>query len=613
MGYLISGGQSVRVQSNTITSLREAITDVSRTIEDLTWTNLSQDNHTVGVDEEWTQRKDLLKRFRVYRRRSPLAKQAFNLLKNYVLGQGVTIRPNNKATVAKVVDDFWDDPVNRATFTSYDAMVQSLDFLYTDGDLFLVLFPDRESGTVQLSWMDAWRVQDIITDPDNWRVPLWYKVKASTTKFDFKSGSYNPTDGSEEFVYYRDYRNDPDSSEYIENSSGNRPSDKLIIKDAFIFHVAINKRGKFGESELAAAADWLKAHKDFMEDRATLSRAAAQIAWRKKRKGPASDVANQVSRLQSSLVQNLSRWETNPANASGSTLIENDGSTMEWVKTDTGSGNALNDERLIRMMVGSALGVMNHYFGDEAQANLATATAMELPMLKMYEGWQKLLGDTVKTLIRYVLTIANEAGRIGPEDKATKYKRDKKESPFSTPTLGSLQEAFAASLTNEERDWWINEATPLSVVTTTTPKSVDDNEFDATGEVDWYVDVDFPPIIQREVAAYIAALKNLFSMMPVLNIESQKLAVSMALTALGVNDIDEVMSKLFSGDFSNAAFAVMPIQQTGSLPPGSLNPVGQAGNSGAQPGVPKQAANASLPVGKEQPPTDRPQNDMGSK
>jgi hypothetical protein len=296
---------------------------------------------------------------------------------------------------------------------------------------------------------------------------------------------------------------------------------------------------------------------------------------------------------------------------------------MEWVKTDTGGGNALADERLIRMMVGSSLGVMNHYFGDEASANLATATAMELPMLKMYEGWQKLLSDTIKTLLKYVLTIAYDAGRIGAEDVESKYQKtpasDTLKAISASPTIEAVREALALRFEESLRQNFI-EATPLSVVTTTTPKDVSADTFDSSDEVDWYIDVDFPPIVQREIGSYIAALKNLFSMMPIMNIESQKLIVSMSLTVLGVNDVDEVMNKLFSGDFSNAAFAVMPIQPTGALAPGSLGTMaqlgpgtGQSGTSGAQPGVPKQPANASLPVGKEPPPTARANDAEGSK
>lgn len=612
MSQIISGGRAVRVQSNTLTRLREGLTDVSRQIEDLTWTNLSQDVRTLGLDDEWIRRRDLLARLRTIRKRSPLAKQGFQLLKNYSLGQGVTLRPNNKKQVAKVIDEFWDDPVNQATFTSYESMVQALDTLYTDGDLFLVMFPDYDIGTVQLGWIDSILVQDIVTDPENWRVPRWYKVRRPSGRYDFKNGQYE-SNSEDDFVWYRDWTNLPDPLEESPKrakkgqGSDRPPSGKTM--EGLVYHVAINKRGKFGESELAAAADWLKAHKEFMEDRATLSRAAAQIAWRKKRKGPASDVASQLSRLQSSLVENVSRWETNPPSASGSTVIENEGSTMEWVKTDTGAQNALMDERILRMMVGSSLGVMNHYFGDEAASNLATATAMELPMLKMYEGWQKLLGDVIKNICDFVLLVAHEADRIGPKDISLKYKSDESKPPSimqalgASPTIESVREYLEAFGIEHE----VAEAAPLSVVTMQQPRPVDRVEDDDSGAVDWYVDVDFPPIIQREVGTYIAALKNLFSMMPVLNVESQKLVVSMALTIMGVNDVDEVMAKLFSGDFSQATFAVIPIQATGATQPGTLTPptelpglpsgpVGQNGMVGSNSGVKKQPGPGGRPI-----------------
>lgn len=613
MSHIISGGKPVRVQSTQMTRIREGLTDVSRTIEDLTWTNLSQDIRTLGLDDEWVRRRDLLSRLRIMRKRSPLAKQAFSLLKNYVLGMGVTLRPNNKKQVAKIIDEFWDDPVNRMTFTSYESMIQALDTLFTDGDLFLVLFPDYEMGTVQLGWIDSILVQDIVTDENNWRVPRWYKVRKPQGAYDYKTGAYQSMSG-DDFVFYRDWTNTEEldairqgslSDKANPNYAARPPANKIEV--GYVYHVAINKRGKFGESELAAAADWLKAHKDFMEDRATLSRAAAQIAWKKKRKGPASDVAAQLATLQSSLVQNISRWESNPPSASGSTIIENEGSTMEWMKTDTGAGNAVMDERILRMMVGSAVGVMNHYFGDEASANLATATAMELPMLKMYEGWQKLLADVIKDLCRYALVVANEAGRIGDEDVSHKYEDDERDvSMITQPGLQDLS-SVKERLIAMGMDRKLVEAQTLSLVTTRQPKGVDDDENDNSGAIDWYVDVDFPPIIQREVGGYIAALKNMFSMMPVMNIESQKLVVSMALTALGQNDVDEVMHKLFSGDFAQTVFAAIPIQPAGITEPGTANPQGlpvpqgQAGNSGAQPGVPKQPASAGSPSQPPQP------------
>ena len=74
------------------------------------------------------------------------------------------------------------------------------------------------------------------------------------------------------------------------------------------------------------------------------------------------------------------------------------------------------------MMAGAGMGgVPNHYFGDEANANLATATSMELPLLKAYESWQKWLGDAIGEILRFAIEVAHEAGKVGPEDKSMRY------------------------------------------------------------------------------------------------------------------------------------------------------------------------------------------------
>lgn len=63
--------------------------------------------------------------------------------------------------------------------------------------------------------------------------------------------------------------------------------------------------------------------------------------------------------------------------------------------------------------------------------------------------------------------------------------------------------------------------------------------------VDWYVDVDFPPIVQKDLKPYADALNVLAQMLPTGNPESQRLIVQMGLTAFGVNDVDKVLDRIF--------------------------------------------------------------------
>jgi hypothetical protein len=418
---VISGGRAVGVVTAPYAALREAVTDVSRALEDATWTNLSADARL--TDAPYEERKALVERSRRFCRRHPLAKQATKLLINYVLGAGITLRANDKSKVARLVDEFWNSPVNQSVFTGQAAMADALKGIFSDGDLFLVLLPDENAGTMELGMIDATFVEDIVGDKDNWKVPKWYKVRKPKGHFDFNSGVWVPESGAD-FVWYRDWKNEdelPERPKRARKDSGNADA-PYEVEPGLVYHVAINRRGLFGEPETAAAMDWLAAHKRFMENRATINEAAAQVAWRKKQKGTVASVQAEAARLRSHLSASAAAWDSNPPPSAGATVVENENSTMEWVKTDTGGAAATNDERILRMMLGAGMGgIPNHIFGDEAQANLATATAMNTPMHKSYEQWQVLTRQIVTDLISAHLANCHKAGRIGPRDDSGKY------------------------------------------------------------------------------------------------------------------------------------------------------------------------------------------------
>lgn len=539
-------GTARRVSSSPYVQVREAISDVARQVEDLSWINLSAERATQDIPYE--DRKRNLARIRLYRRRNPLAKQGANLLQHYALGQGISLRANNRTKIAPIVDEFWEDPINAQVFTSHQSQKERLDDVFTDGDLFMVLFPDAVAGTLHLGKLDAMYVEDVITDPDNGAIPKWYKVVKPDQKFNFTNGEWEQgVSSGTDFVYYRDWRND-------DELGGRGAPPKRLVADGLIYHSAINRRGKFGESELAAAMDWIKAHKDFMEDRASINHAAAQVAWKKKRKGGQADINAEVARLQSSITGTPSRWESNPPVPTASTIVENEGTNLQWMETKIGS--ASDDERTLRMMLGAGMGgIPNHYFGDEASANLATATAMELPLLKTYEDWQTFWGDVCKDIVGFLLDTAHKAGRIGKRDDSRRYSER-----VTTPrqVLDTPDVADQTGAGSGAKPRIVSEADPVSKSSTlqtsqipkTEPVEVGMAATDSSGAVDWFVDMDFPPIVMKDVGPFMTAIKGLYEMLPVGNIESQKLVVEMALNVLGENNIDEVMERLFPADAS---------------------------------------------------------------
>lgn len=584
MSVIVSGGMAIRTTSSPNARIREAVNEVTRALEDATWDNLSTDWRNAGNDEDWNDRRLMLKRIRTYRRRNPLAKQAAVLAQHYVLGQGITVRAENKKTVAVLVDEFWSDPVNQSVLTSHKALKEFVDNLFVDGEQFIVMFPDRDAGTLQLGMLDPAFVMDVVTDPENHRIAKWYKVAKPNVKYNWKVGGYEAKTASRH-TFYRDWRNDTETD---------APPARMQEK-GLVYHVTLNKRGKRGEPELAAAMDWLTAHKNFMEDRATLNRAAAMVAWKKKRKGGASDVAQEVARIRSTLTQTMSSYEGNPPPASGSTVVENEGSSLEWAKTDTGGQAATADERILRMMAGSGMGgIPNHYFGDEANANLATATAMELPLLKTYEDWQQLLRDTLSDIIDFMLAIAHEAGRVGDRDDSRKYaervttQQEVLDTDSVEQMAESMREAMREAFLPFQGDQAQAPAQGMKLVMVPKKAAASNVNIanDTVGPVSWYVDIDFPPIVQKDLTAYSAALKVLYDLLPSENIESQKMVVEMFLTALGANDVDQVMTRLFPPEM----VAVLVPKAPPMMPPGMMRPQLPAGPKLIGPGQVQEGA-----------------------
>jgi hypothetical protein len=92
--------------------------------------------------------------------------------------------------------------------------------------------------------------------------------------------------------------------------------------------------------------------------------------------------------------------------SSAAVYDSNEGADIEWNKTDTGASQAVQDARQLLMSAGAGVSTNIHYFGEGGDANLATAQAMELPMVKNYEDWQKFVESTFSELFKHVAKVA---------------------------------------------------------------------------------------------------------------------------------------------------------------------------------------------------------------
>jgi hypothetical protein len=307
----------------------------------------------------------------------PLAKQSIRLWTDYTFGSGISWNTEDK-TIKGVLDKFWNDPDNR-TVLSAKGQRKSSDKALVDGEVFFALFLGP-SGEVTIRWVDPLEVTEIISDPDDAENVLYYKRQIA--------GSGKP-------MFYRSHTNIDD----IGANQGGSPIN--ATEDALIYHLAINSIGQRGNPLLLPAIGWIEQYRLFLAARIAIVRALARFAWAAKTKGGSSAVGAVKAAVDGKFPQ------------AGSTLVTNEALSMDPIKTDTGSANASEDGRMLKLQICSAVGISEQYYGDIATGNLATAKTVELPMLKQFGSYQQVWADVYLDIFNIVL----DYNDVSPDDR----------------------------------------------------------------------------------------------------------------------------------------------------------------------------------------------------
>ncbi len=350
-----------------------------------------------------------VQRARNYAARDPLCSQTYRLWVNYSIGRGVEFAAKDKAAKT-VLDRFWNHPQNRNQLR-YPGQERNARRLLVDGELFFALF-DIGSGKQRsklLRVINPLEITEIISNPVDVDDVWYYKRESSIAGGSKTEKRYYPS------VFAGDnrlaYQPEPDETilkyqKPNENTGDDPQSDGAIMEEnGSVLHVAINTIDQRGVPLLAGAIDWSKAMARFMDARMAIQQSLAQFAWKEKLIGNAADVSARIAAERSTLSTGGPN-ERNPAATSGSTWIENQGLTREPMRQATAGADAKVDAAAIVQMFASGSGIFPHYFGLGESYRLATATAMEAPMMKQFEGYQAVWTDTFATLFEILLAQA---------------------------------------------------------------------------------------------------------------------------------------------------------------------------------------------------------------
>ena len=408
------------ITKNELDSLREAADSyrmLRRELEDVGYYLL---NSKIGdVDLKPEQREKFYRRTLKYYLEDPLVLRAVDMQPTYVFGRGLPRPESNNPQVQEAVDKFWDDEDNKLALTTFKAQYARAVELQLQANIYFVIFETQDG--VKVGTLPHEEVVDIVTDPENRLRPCWYKREYVEQEYDFKVGAYVPK-GEPTVIWYQDWKHEP--------PRGFRPAGAKVAKGK-IFHVKIGSTGemKFGVPHVQRILDWTKAHNEWMRARVAIAKAAATFAWERKVKSGSdpnkvmSLARDWASAKHQSTTGATGEWGDNdPMSAPkyASMLTTNEGIEYNFKGgNSTGAGDASSDQKMFRSQISAGTGLPQHFLGDEGSANLATATAMNEPVIRMMEFVQEMWEDVYRQIIDRHLEVVGLSNK--PSTLAVEY------------------------------------------------------------------------------------------------------------------------------------------------------------------------------------------------
>lgn len=485
---------------------QERLAELELAQEDIGWIRES-----VQTDFDFSRSglRRIYRQARFYFLKNPLVRRAVVVQAHYVFGQGINISARSEPVNA-VIQAFLDDPKNQSELTSHQARIDKEVELQLSGNLFFVLFPNPSTGHVRIRTIPVDEIDEIITNPDDAKETWYYRRVWTQVSFDPLTGRSASADRTD---YYPNWR-------YIPLARPDSIGGSPVHWDMPIYHVKVGGTPgmRFGVPEVYPILDWAKAVKEDLEDFATIRRAHSRFAWRMTTTGGKTGIAAAKAKLGTTLAAlGGTSAETNPPPVTGSTFISSPNVSMEPIKT-AGAQPLPDDARRLWLMIAAGAGLPETFFGDVSTGNLATAKSLDRPTELKMRDRQTLWADVLTDILSYVIDRAVLAPG-GPLD--------------GQEVIGPSGDRI--------------------VVLADDP---------ATGEpMDRHIDVTFPPILERDVNQTIAAIVSAATLdgkAPAGTLDQETL-VRLLLTALGEDDVDELVARILDQN------AEMASQQTESL------------------------------------------------
>lgn len=369
------------------------------------WLKLGGTSTIRELDE--ATRQQLIQLSYYYWRNDPVMARAVTLTRDYVMGRGVTWRSKDKDT-NEILRRFWDSPNNKC-ITRATGQWELMERIILAGEVFFAFFVSKATGEVTVRILEPEEITQVIPRDDDRTVMTYYERMAGQAVYNWDGHVFGAE--VQKKTYYPDW-NWSDLSHSTVETEGTY---------ICVHHIKTNSHGLRGVPVYGRIIQWVRSYKGFMEDRLTLTLAAATLAFKQKIKGSVDAVRRLASQWAN--VSFLRRYRTagggqelGPENAAGSrVLVENEAASLEQFQVNTNASNAYLDGRMIRQQMSAGTGITEqNLMGDPSISNLASATQMEGPMLKTFESWQQFWHDELVDMMNFVVLVSDKWGEKKP-------------------------------------------------------------------------------------------------------------------------------------------------------------------------------------------------------
>jgi hypothetical protein len=345
---------------------------------------------------------------------STLAKWTINLWTFYGLSSNVDIVPDDDSrdvedehSAQSVWTEFWDADRNQAIIAK-DRLDELSRWLLIKGERFFAFYSSQLDGETTIRSIRPEEITEVYTNPDDGADVWFYKRQWTETGGKMRTLVYPDwalffsgvdSESSKVAEYWRGTQDSYSSAKGLELASKAK-TDVCIL---FVPFTQLDEDSVRGWPLLAPhGTAWLRAQRDFMQDRAAVTRSVAAFVRRYKVSGGTRAVDSIRSTLQSAL-QSGSTRESNYPPVAGSSEIMNRAIDAQDLPLQTGAIDAKADSEMFAWFALLAGGIYPHYAGQGDAYRLATASAMEKPMQLQFSLYRNQLGAIFRKIVRIVL------------------------------------------------------------------------------------------------------------------------------------------------------------------------------------------------------------------